>query len=290
MIDLHIHTTYSDGTDSLKDVLIKSEKLSLKTISITDHQNIDAYRELKSQGIKQLFRGKIITGCEFYVPYNKSIIEILGYNFDVDVIDEYLKVFNSPEQKKLRSETKHNKTIKKLDELGFVYDGNILEEHKYELLYFKFVYEELIKYKENFTKIDEDCLSTLTNFFRKGVANPGSKLFVDNSELYPTVEDIIKLIHKAKGVAFLAHPFVYGFKDTKSFLETIYEEHEFDGIEVYYTTHTDEQTKYLLNFAKERNLLISGGSDYHGDNKPNHGLGNLGIDEKILDDWPVLNQ
>lgn len=123
------------------------------------------------------------------------------------------------------------------------------------------------------------------------MTNPNSKIFVNYAEFKPLLKDIINVIHDAGGLVFLAHPYAYKFSDTESFLDRIYDEYNLDGIECFYTTFTKEQTAYVLDFAQKRNLLISGGSDYHGTNKKNHDLGtgnnNLNIKNDIVDNWNV---
>lgn len=134
------------------------------------------------------------------------------------------------------------------------------------------------------------CLP-LVIFFRKGLANPQSKLFINHAEFKPKLRDIIDLIHNNGGKVFLAHPYQYKFNDTESFIEELYDNRDFDGIECYYTTFSSNQTEYLLEFANKRKLLISGGSDYHGNNKVNYelgiGAGNLKMDKSILEDWAI---
>ena len=98
MIDLHIHTMYSDGIDTTKDVLKKASNLDLDAISITDHNSVKFYLEMENNSdLKSIFKGKIITGCEFTTTYKKNLIEILGYNFDYKKIDEYLSKYYSLE-------------------------------------------------------------------------------------------------------------------------------------------------------------------------------------------------
>ena len=88
MIDLHIHTTYSDGSDEPEEVLIKAEQSGLEYISITDHDSLGAYLKLKTLKVSEYFTGKIIPGCEFSVVHNKMPIEVIGYGIDFDVINE----------------------------------------------------------------------------------------------------------------------------------------------------------------------------------------------------------
>ena len=70
MIDLHTHTKYSDGTDSVEELLINAENKKLEIISITDHDSIDVYSDLEKENIRKLYSGKIIVGTELKTYYN----------------------------------------------------------------------------------------------------------------------------------------------------------------------------------------------------------------------------
>ncbi len=89
-------------------------------------------------------------------------------------------------------------------------------------------------------------------------------------------------------MVFIPHIFEYR-ENSKRILEYLLSNHKFDGIECYYTTFSDEQINEVLDVAEDHNLYISGGSDYHGKNKPDvdvgSGFGNLVIDDKIIDLW-----
>jgi len=93
MIDLHIHSNNSDGSDSVIEILEKTEKLGLKTISITDHDTCKAYEELENIDIKKYYSGKIIKGVELRCFYNRRIIELLGYNVDTKKMQGWLDDF-----------------------------------------------------------------------------------------------------------------------------------------------------------------------------------------------------
>ena len=84
MVDLHIHTTYSDGTCSVKEILKQAESLKLDYISITDHDKCLAYEELKNIDIKKYYSGKIIKGIEIKCFYKGSTREVLGYDYDYE--------------------------------------------------------------------------------------------------------------------------------------------------------------------------------------------------------------
>ena len=82
MIDLHIHTIHSDGTDTVEELLLNAEKANLEIISITDHDSVGAYKELEKEEIRRLFSGKIIVGTELKTHYKGIPIEVLAYGID----------------------------------------------------------------------------------------------------------------------------------------------------------------------------------------------------------------
>ena len=105
-------------------------------------------------------------------------------------------------------------------------------------------------------------------------------------EFRPPYKEVIDIIHKAGGKAFLAHPFEYKFKDTIEFINDLRKEKELDGIECFHPSANQEQRNILVEYAKNNNLYISGGSDYHGSPKPDIeigvGRGDLNISKEIL--------
>ena len=274
MIDLHMHTKYSDGTDNLVDILEKCQKINLEVISITDHNTCDAYFELEKLDIKKYYKGKIIVGCEFTTFYKDKLIEILGYGFDYKEVNKFLEQYYSEEQKKKNEIILYNKIIAKIKELNLIFNENNLREKKQKNEFIEtIIYEELIKHPENMNILNDDSLSSLSNFFRKGLTNPKSKFFINRKNAVPKIQDIIDFIHSINGKLFLAHPYQYGFSDTNKIIEDLFNDYNLDGIECYYTTFSSLQTSYLIEFAKRKNLLTSGGSDYHGTAKINHDLG-----------------
>lgn len=293
MIDLHMHTIFSDGTDSVEEILKKAKKVNLEIISITDHNTCKAYEEMKSFNVSDFYNGNIIVGCEFTTSYDNRLIEVLGYGFDYKKVNEYLDVFYDKDLVSKRTNILYNRLIDKIDKLGLVFNLSNLREKKFNNEFFeRRIYDELIKYPKNKKLLQEDVWNSFSDFFRKGLTNPKSKLFINHVEFKPSLNEIINLIHKAGGIVFLAHPYQYKFNDTEEFLDKIYNENSFDGIECFYTTFTKEQINYLIEFAYKRDLLISGGSDYHGLNKHQHdlgiGRGNLDISKNIVSNWNIM--
>ena len=291
MIDLHMHTKYSDGTDSLVELLNNANKKELKVISITDHDCVDSYKELDELYIERYYNGRIIVGCEFTTSFDNRTIEVLGYGFDYKKVNEYLSNFYTDEFVISSRIALFNRLVNILKENNLIYNNKVIEDAIKDKFYLISIYNELIKYKENEDILNEHLFGSYSDFIRKGIYNPKSKLFLNHGEFKPKIEEIINIIHSCGGIAFLAHPFQYKFNDTEIFLDKIYNKINFDGIECFYTTFTEEQIDYIKDFANKRNLLISGGSDYHGKNKRNFelgtGYGNLNISEDILENYNI---
>lgn len=290
MIDLHMHTTYSDGTDFVKEILSNAQAANLEVISITDHNTCASYSEMEYFDIKAFFNGNIIVGCEFTTSFDNRLIEVLGYGFDYKKVQDYLNKLTYDGMSV--TTILFNRLFKIINDLGLIFDLENTKKNKNENESFEHaIYEELISYSENKEILKEDVWESFSDFFRKGLTNLNSKLFINSAEFKPSLKEVLKVIHEADGKAFLAHPYQYKFGDTEEFIEKIYNENDLDGIECFYTTFNKEQTDYLVNFANKRNLLISGGSDYHGKNKQMHNLGkgkgNLSIDKKILNNWNI---
>ena len=287
MIDIHTHTKHSDGSTTTEELLREADKIGLTHLSITDHNTIAAYNDLKDYSTRMQFRGKIITGIEITTTYKGETIEILGYNFDLNKMQELLNTnVLTFEEKQLKEFELIKKQYRKI---GVTFDEeNIIFNPKIESSRTAFV-KEIKKYPENNKFfLYEESLTTDSGFTRNEVYNPKSPLYVNESSLFPTLEKAIDMIHEANGLAFLAHTYAYSPNIAKELLNII-KNYDLDGLECFYTTFTEEQSKYLLSLCQERNMYISGGSDFHGTRKTNHNLGtgnnNLNIDEKYIQDW-----
>jgi len=273
MIDLHMHTNYIDGEDSVIEILRKCEEIKLNLISITDHDVCEAYNELKNINIKNYFSGKIITGIELNALINNNRIEILGYNYDLDYINNYLKnkYKNNHEEVKQISEIKQMKN--KCEKLGIKINNKEFNFNK--KWSFRFMHELIKENEENKKYFTEEEWKDVQIFYRQCCYDPNGILNIDYSEFVPDINEVIEVIHNAGGKAFLAHLFRYKEteKEAKDLLNNIVKNTKIDGIECFYKCFTKEQQLFLANFCKNNNLLISGGSDYHGENKKNIKLG-----------------
>lgn len=258
-IDLHTHTTASDGTDTPRELIDLAINNGLKAIAITDHDTteglIDALNYSKNLPIE------VISGVEFSttMPSYGFDIHILGYYFNPQ--DE---TFNTLLDGIRQSRTQRN--FKILDQLGAIgfhltmeevakaaSDGVITRAHIGKALVKKgYIKKEQIAYDKY---IGNNCVA-----------------YVPRERLTP--EMAIKMILNAGGVPVLAHPTLYKLKlKDLDKLVSILATYGLKGIEAVYSLHAPHEEKYLRQLAENYQLLITGGSDYHGTNKPYIHLG-----------------
>ncbi len=293
MVDLHIHTIYSDGNETVEQVLKKCEEKKLECISITDHNTCKQYDNeiLKNN---KIFSGQIIKGVEMNATFRNRKIEILGYNIkETKIIEDWSQKFFSEKILREQQEKSKRKLLDICDKKGLIYDENSIEKNipltDYVTIY---IYKELMKHKENY-KILGEFTESLNIFIRKGLMNPESEYYTgDDDTPKPMYEDVIDVIHKAGGLAFLAHPFEYRLENIIEFINELRNEKQLDGIECFHPSANENESRILMEYAEKNNLFISGGSDYHGKKKPDIeigvGRGNLNISKELIKKWVNL--
>ena len=260
--DMHIHTTYSDGELSVSELLKYAKQKNLKKLSITDHDCVDAYFEIKNNYID--FDGEILIGCEFSCFVYNIPIEILGYGFDLKKIKSFLDLYGFPQSKldKIHCSNFIN-VCKKFDvDIDFDYDTSYQTCKNF--MKHKLLYQDIIKNDIIFSElkqIDDRFVESSSNLIRFGINNPNSKLFQNSANKFCDVKKVVDIIHGSGGLCFVAHPYQYGenmFAVLNKLKDII------DGVEVYhYTSDTKQKQQPLILFCKQHNLLMSGGSDYH---------------------------
>lgn len=296
MVDLHIHTMYSDGDKSLEEVLKLCETKKLKYISITDHHTCKAYED-KAIIENKIFTGKIIIGAEMNAYRKNKRIEFLGYNIKIPkMIDEWFSKYYSKEVLTNRFNRDKRKILEICDKYNLVYSDAILNKNIPITDFFVVhMFYELIKHKEN-QKIIGEQYTNFNDFWHNELEKPNSKFYMgEDKNPKPDYKEVEKLIHKAGGLLFLAHPFEYNFENTLDFIDELRTEIKLDGIECFHpSSEKENRIDLLVNYARKNHLYISGGSDFHGDKKPNIkigcGSGNLNIDESYIKEWYKNNQ
>lgn len=291
MIDLHIHSTNSDGSKTVKEILIEAQNLELNTISFTDHETCDAYFELEKINIKKFFEGKIINGIELKSQYKDIVMDILGYGIDYKKMSKYLKeCYKDITREKIQESQliefykiglKEHLTLRPFDELKWD------KTKDWASIVF---YNEIKSHLENKSKVPPDLWEDFKNFKNNHYHIKGNTFYINMAKDYPKIEKIIDIIHQSGGKAFIAH--IYQYKEIKDKileLKEIISKYSIDGIECYHSIFSNTESENLQKFAELHNLLISGGSDYHGIYKPDislgTGKGNLEVPDKILDNW-----
>ena len=254
-IDLHIHTTASDGTLSPADAVQTASELGLAAVSITDHDTLSGYDEAKRAG--EQYGIEVIPGIELSTRFSGPV-HILGYFIDTKN-DELQKVLDGI----VSDRDERNRKIcdrMRSDGLNVTYDemqqrfGNVIgRPHFAQIL------------------IEQHLVSSVDEAFENYIGK-GKKYWFPRSTL--SLEDCIKTIGIAGGISVLAHPFEYDYS-SKTLAGLI--EHCVDlglkGIECRHSSHTPGQMAYLQYLADEYGLLKTGGSDFHGSIKPDISIG-----------------
>lgn len=260
MIDMHSHSTCSDGIFSPIELLKKAEEEKLNYYSITDHDSVSAYEELLNINTKQYFSGKIVLGSEIRFIYKGSQMEMLCYGFNYNKLKDNYWV-NKQAYHNLKKALLKN-ILEKAKLLGFKYNKIKYDENtKPEKLF----YLELEKHEENKKILESYQIKHSGDFFRKLISSPKSPMFFDATNYALNFDTVTELIHNAGGIAILAHPFgVYNIENPKEVINELISTGKLDGLECMHSNITPEQTEYLLNLCQKHNLLSTGGSDFHG--------------------------
>ncbi len=288
MIDLHIHSNHSDGTDSVKELLKNSEKKKLEIISITDHDSVGSYFELEENPeLMNLYSGKLIIGTELMTYYKGVSIEVLGYGIDYKKI----KMQDINIEKMQQNILERMKIVAKKLGLKFDEKNTYVDKNDVMRQYASVVMAtQLLKYNENEEILNRIGKFTISTFFRVHQSNEKSPFYVDVSSILLDINQIISRIHEAGGLAFLAHGYIYPFKNKDDVIEEILSTTDIDGMECVHTEFSKEEMKKAYNLCKKYNKYMSGGTDYHAKNKPDIELGtgrnnNIEIEKEFIKDW-----
>lgn len=288
MIDIHIHTNYSDGDKSVAEILQQCAEKNLEYISMTDHNTTRQYQD-PALG-RNIFHGTIIQGVEMDADFNHQRIEILGYRLqNLEIIENWSQRFFSEDMLKQQQQETRQKFLDICDRKGLVYDETQIPQvvplNDYITVY---IYQELVRHHENISILG-DFAHSLNLFIRNGLMNPNSAYYIETTCPKPAYSDVVDVIHQAGGLAFLAHPFEYRLENTFDFIDMLCQAKALDGIECFHPSANAENMNLLEQYARAHHLYISGGSDYHGSKKPDIsigvGRGNLHIAKEYIEQW-----
>lgn len=273
LIDLHVHSNSSDGTLSPEEVVLYAKSKGLSAIALTDHDTVSGVEEAVKKG--EAIGLTVVPGIEFSADYNGKEVHMLGYFMDYKN-PELLEKLNYL----VESRTKRNlQILDKLASLGMPLTFEDLGEG---------YGPDTVLTRAHFAAalLKKGYIKTRDQAFNKYIG-AGKPAYVARERF--TTTQCIDMIHNAGGLAVLAHPKLYGFSNSEvtQVIKDLASK-GLDGVECIYATHTQNETAHLLQVCKNLNLLPTGGSDFHGDNKPNldlgSGYGHMQVPYELLED------
>lgn len=288
VIDLHMHSVHSDGTFTTKELLAMLWDKDADIISFTDHDSVGCYYDLRDGAAALYPDVTLIPGVELSCRVDGFLRDMLGYGISVDKMAAYLERKYSPENRirKQQQVLDRFKEICRSKHLLFDEDIRATEGKKAEG--YTVMYMELNRHPENIERYPflADCTRLYWDYF----ANRSSEFFVDETFDLPSFEEAVDVIHQSGGMAFLAHPFVYGLTDEQT--EELVR-HAVDagieGMELKHQSNRPGHVEKLLRLADRYHLLLSGGTDFHGLNKPGIKLvtafGNMQVEYEEIAPW-----
>ena len=268
-IDLHTHTTASDGSMTPAELVRHAYEKGLAAVAVTDHDTVNGLEQAFEEGNKLGI--EVISGIEISVSFTPEM-HLLGYFFH----GNHNSILKTLEELRENREQRNPRIVSKLNELGF----DITTSEVNSLAAGGIVGRPHIAR----AMIDKGYVASIEEAFDKYLGS-GRPAYFEKDKLTPA--EGISEIARAGGVPVLAHPIYLQFSTGR--LDDLLEQLAamgLKGIEAYYTENTAEQTVELLQLAHKHNLLVTGGSDFHGSFKPDieigSGRGSLRVPYSLL--------
>lgn len=260
-IDLHAHSTASDGTLSPAEVARRAKQNGLRAVALTDHDTTDGVSEFLAECERIGIEG--IAGVEISAQHDKTM-HIVGL-----FIDESNAMLND-KLAKLRGgrEVRNRKMLELLRQHGFDITEEDITSQKDGATMANTGRAHIAK-----AMVNKGFVKTTSEAFEKYIKR-GNSCYVKRLTYSP--KESIDMIHAAGGIAILAHPILIS-EDYDTLLPIVQEMKEYgmDGMECYYNNYTREFSDLCLDICEKLDLLPSGGSDFHGANKPDIELGRV---------------
>ncbi|MBQ8769041.1 MAG: PHP domain-containing protein [Oscillospiraceae bacterium] len=266
--DLHTHSYFSDGTCSPAELLHLAQQLQLSAVAMCDHNTVSGLKEFVAAGENSPVEA--VPGVEFSTQYGDTELHILGLFIRPEKYGEITELLETL----LKAKEQSNRTLlERLRTAGIALDYDKIKSHAGEYVNRAVIGAEMTRlgYVASVQDAFKQYLSE-----SKGFYVPPRRL-----DAYGA----IRFIKSIGAVAVLAHPFLnLNEAGLRAFLPQAVET-GLDGMEVYYSKYSPEQTALAQQIAAQFGLLPSGGSDYHGDNKPGIDLGVGRGDLRIPSSW-----
>lgn len=271
IVDLHTHTTESDGSFTPEELMKEAAHVGLSAIAITDHDSISGIK--KAAPLANALGIELIPGVELSTDYNGKEVHVVGLYIDIEDAHFLEKIKEFKENRDSRNAI----IVENLQKEGFDITMEALTAEN----------PDCVITRANIARFlyEHGMIPTIQTAFEKYIGD-NCKCYVNRFKITPM--DGVRLIKEAGGTAILAHPLLYHMSNAT--LQKMVDEMKaagLDGIESIYCTYSPAEERQMKQFAKDNNLLISGGSDFHGTTKPKlelgTGYGKLNIPYEILE-------
>lgn len=266
-VDLHLHTTASDGKLNPKELVYQAALLGLVVIAITDHDTVGGILPAL-EAAKDFPQLRVIPGVEISTELHEGEAHILGYfiNYNHTHLNNMLHEIQTVRFERAK------KMVNKLNNMNINIKWEIVQEIAGEGSVGRpHIAQALVK---------AGYILTLREAFNKYIGRECPS-YVPRKKVTPT--EAIELIVDANGLPVLAHP--ADIKNLDSFVATL-KEAGLKGMEIYYNGYSSNTIDHLLNLAHKHSLVISGGSDYHGlDDSAGTNLGSVNIPDEIVSNF-----
>lgn len=275
-VDLHVHSVFSDGTFTPSELVDLAIENDLVAFALTDHDTVDGIDEAKNAAKDSTI--DVIPGVELSCEYTisrdrKKEIHILGYQLDwkqKELCDTLTMVAEE-------RDNRNKKMCKNLSDAGFPID--------YQSLISRF--GNTILTRAHFARflLEKGAIPSIDAAFKKILAQDGPYFVMRE---YLTPQKGIELIKKAGGIPVLAHPLLYklSVSEIRALIVEL-KDYGLQGIEAMYSRNHGTDEAFIRKLADEYDLIITGGSDFHGTNKPDielgRGEGNLRVPVMLLE-------
>lgn len=274
-IDLHVHSTCSDGTLTPQELVQLASSLGLRAIAITDHDSTSGILPAHAEALRLSVDLEILSGIEVSAEWQNQEIHILGLDIDPEhpVLIKYMK------DAILEKENRNRKMAEKItaagcpitvEEVSARFPGATLGRPHYARI-----------------MMEKGFVTSINAAFNRYLGDHGP-CFVSRSRISCT--DAVKMILAAGGHPVLAHPLQYGFsKDRLESLVNLLKDYGLEGMECLYSRYTATDSSRLIRMAHRHGLFVTGGSDFHGANKPEIQLGS-GINGNLEIPYSLLQE
>ena len=277
MIDLHVHSNHSDGTCSPEELVSLAQTSGVSVFALTDHDTVSGVQKAKEAAVQSATSGSkvtVISGVEISAAYKKKDIHILGL-----FVDETNPVLlGALEEAVTARDMRNERMAERFCNLGIPLTLEDLRLMNPDTVITRAHFANYL-IKHGHVKNSQEAFSRYLGY--------DAPCFVPREYMQP--ERAVSLILQAGGLPVLAHPLLYKLPPTE--LEALLKrlsEAGLKGLEVYYSSNTGFDEQICFGLANRYGLLMTGGTDFHGENKPNLYLGtgrnhNLNIPEQLLE-------